>query len=233
MKKIGLVGGIGPASTVAYYLGLIERSRDEQGTYPEIVIDSVDMLKHDAALNDSDYDRLCGYLLTSLSNLKAAGAEIAAITANTEHIVWDRICDKFPVPVVSIVEATVCEIRKMGYQKVLVFGTAATLRSRLYHNALEQNGVATVILTDEDVSLTGRLIYPNLENGIVIADDRKKLIGLAEKYIGREHADALLLGCTELSLAVRQGDVSVPVLDTTQIHIWEIFREAVGYHFLN
>ena len=105
MKKIGLVGGIGPASTVEYYLGLIQKSLNEQNNsiYPEIVIDSVNMLKHDVALENSDYSVLGEYLLSSLSNLKAAGAEIAAITANTEHIVWDRICNNFPLPVISIV----------------------------------------------------------------------------------------------------------------------------------
>jgi len=84
MKKIGLVGGIGPASTVEYYLGIIEKCRKAQGehAYPEIVIDSVNMLRHDTALFEQDYGRLCDSLICSLSNLKAAGAEIAAITAN-------------------------------------------------------------------------------------------------------------------------------------------------------
>lgn len=90
MKKIGLVGGLGPASTVDYYLGIIEKSHMEQGkdVYPEIVIDSVNMSQHINALEEKDYNRVCEYLFCSLSNLKAAGAEIAAITANTEHIVW-------------------------------------------------------------------------------------------------------------------------------------------------
>ena len=89
MKKIGLVGGVGPASTVDYYLGLVKICQQNQGkdVYPEIVIDSVNMAQHDKALAEKDYDRLCGYLLSSLLSLKRAGAEIAAITANTEHIV--------------------------------------------------------------------------------------------------------------------------------------------------
>lgn len=157
MKKIGLVGGIGPASTVEYYLGLIAKCHKNQGNdiYPEIVIDSVNMAKHDRALTECDYDSLCDYLVCSLSSLKAAGAEIAAITANTEHIVWDMVCDRFP-----------------------------------------------------------------------LLEDKKKLIALAEKYIAEENADAMILGCTELPLAIKPGDVSVPTLNTTEIHINEIYRKA-------
>ena len=119
MKKIGLIGGIGPASTVEYYLGLIQKVwRNKTTAYnPEIVIDSVNMLKHDVALENGDYSVLGKYLLSSLSNLKAAGAEIAAITANTEHIVWDRICNNFPLPVISIVEETVKELKRLRFKK--------------------------------------------------------------------------------------------------------------------
>lgn len=226
MKKIGLVGGIGPASTVEYYLGIMEKSRVEN-IYPEIVIDSVNMAQHDKALVEKDYDRLCGYLLSSLSALKAAGAEIAAITANTEHIVWDVICDRFPLPVISIVDAVVREIERMNFKRVLVFGTFFTLNSGLYENALNRQGITAIIPTDKDKKIIGELIYPNLENGIVIPNDKRKLIEIAEKYISEEKADSLLLGCTELPLAIKSCDVSVPVLNTTEIHINEIYQSAL------
>lgn len=228
MKKIGLVGGIGPASTVEYYLGIIEKSRIEQGedVYPEIVIDSVNMLQHDKALAEKDYDKLCDYLFRSLCNLKAAGAEIAVITANSEHIVWNMICDRLPLPVISIVDATVREIEQRGFKKVLVFGTMFTLKSGLYENALNQHGITGIIPSDSDALIIGSLIYPNMENGIVIPNDRRKLIEIAEKYISEEKVDSMLLGCTELPLAIKPYDVSVPVLNTTEIHIKEIYRSA-------
>lgn len=229
MKKIGLVGGIGPASTVEYYLGIIEKSRKDYGDnrYPKIVIDSVNMSLHDKALAEKDYDALCNYLLKSLSYLKAAGAEIAAITANAEHIVWDMICDSFPLPVISIVEAVVREIEREKLKRVLVFGTSFTLKSGLYENALKQHGITPIVPTQRDSIIIGNLIYPNLENGIVIPDDKQKLIKMAEKYILEEKADSLLLGCTELTLAISSCDVEVPVLDTTEIHINEICRYAL------
>lgn len=76
------------------------------------------------------------------------------------------------------------------------------------------------------VHFLGNLIYPNLENGIVIPEDKVKMISLAEKYIKKNDADALLLGCTEIPLMIKEDDVSVPVIDTTQIHIKAIFEMA-------
>lgn len=227
MKKIGLVGGIGPASTVEYYMGLVKKSLEECGEYPQIVIDSVNMLKHDEALNNKDYDSLCEYLLKSIDSLKAAGAELAAITANSEHVVWDMMCDSFSIPTLSIVEAATEEIIKKGFKKVVIFGTGVTLKSGIYENALKKRGIIPVIPDEKDADLINSLIYPNLENGIVIDEDKQSLIDLAEKYIKEEVADALLLACTELSLAIKEGDISVPALDTTQIHIDAIFQKAM------
>ena len=141
MKKIGLVGGIGPASTVEYYQGLIEKCQNELGkdVYPEIVIDSVNMAKHDAAIREKKYEQLSEYLLESLYDLKAAGAEIAAITANTEHIVWDMICGKAPIPVISIVETVVNVIRERKLKRVLVFGTEYTLRYKGSDSEYDRN----------------------------------------------------------------------------------------------
>ena len=228
MKKIGLVGGIGPASTVEYYLEIIKRYRMYYGenSYPEIAIDSVNMQLHDQAFIAKDYDRLCEYLLRSLSNLKAAGAKIAAITANSEHIVWNMICDRLPIPVISIVDATVREIARMNFTRVLVFGTSFTLNNGLYENALRQHGITPIIPSDHDKKIIGDLIYPNLENGIVIPNDKQKLIEIAETYIAAEKVDSLLLGCTELPLAIKACDVSVPILDTTKIHINEICQST-------
>ena len=229
MKKIGLVGGIGPASTIEYYLGIIQKSLNEQNNsvYPEIVIDSVNMLKHDVALENGDYSVLGEYLLSSLTNLKAAGAEIAAITANTEHIVWDKICNNFPLPVISIVEETVKEFKRLRFKKALIFGTESTLRSGLYEKALTANGIKAVIPSNAEISLLGKPIYPNLENGIVIPSDKEKMIALANKYIEKENVDALILGCTELPFAIKPEDVNVPIVNTLQVHINAIYKYAI------
>lgn len=228
MKKIGLVGGIGPASTVDYYLGLIERCRAEFGenVYPEIVIDSVSLTTATDFLAQNDFDGNAQLMLKSLAGLKAAGAEIAAITANTEHIVWERISDKFQIPVVSIVEATAAEILRKGYRKVLILGTIFTMKSGLYEKPLAERGITPILPTDEDKEKIANLFFPNLENGIVVPEDKVKMLEIVGRYVREKGADAVLLGCTELPLMIKEGDLDVPLLNTTQIHLNAIFDAA-------
>ncbi len=228
MKKIGLVGGIGPASTVSYYLGLIEKFRKELGetVYPEIVIDSVNMQTATNYIFSGDLKRSAELMLKSLSNLKAAGAEVGAITANTEHIAWNEMKDRFEIPVISIVDAAVSEILNRGFKRVLVLGTVFTMKSGLYENALISKDITPILPSEEDKETIGGLIFPNLENGVIIPQDREKMLAVAEKYIVECKADSVLLGCTELPLIIGNGDLSVPVLDTTAIHINAVFEYA-------
>ncbi len=228
MKKIGLVGGIGSASTVSYYLGLIEKFRKELGetVYPEIVIDSVNMQIATDYIFSGDLKRSAELMLKSLSNLKAAGAEVGAITANTEHIAWNEMKDRFEIPVISIVDAAVSEILKRGFKRVLVLGTVFTMKSRLYENALISKDITPILPSEKDKEMIGGLIFPNLENGVIIQQDREKMLAAAEKYISDCKADSVLLGCTELPLIFKDGDLSVPVLNTTAIHINAVFEYA-------
>ncbi len=228
MKKIGLVGGIGPASTVSYYLGLIEKFRKEFGetVYPEIVIDSVNMQTATEYILNGDFKRSAELMLKSISHLKAAGADIGAIIANTEHIAWNEMKDRFVIPVISIVDASVTEILKRGFKRVLVLGTVFTMKSGLYENALISKGIMPILPSEEDKDIIGGLIFPNLENGVIIPQDREKMLAVAEKYIEDCKADSVLLGCTELPLIIKDCDLSVPVIDTTEIHINAIFECA-------
>lgn len=230
MRKIGLVGGLGPASTVEYYMGLNELFLNDPSItgYPEIVIDSVDMLRYTDALISKDYDTVAEYLLENLCNLKAAGAQIAAITANTEHIVWDRICGRLPLPTISVVDAVTEEIRKNQYKKVLVLATEWTLSSGLFEKPISQTGAIPVIPSCADQKIIGSLIYPNLENGIVLSEDKAKMIALIKKYIASEHPDSILLGCTELPLMIKEDDIELPLINSTQVHIKKIFQESIS-----
>ena len=230
MKKIGLVGGLGPASTVDYYLGLVEKHRSVHGedNYPQIVIDSVNMHEVTKAFAGSDYDGVAEIILKSLHSLKNAGAEIAAVTANTVHIAWDCFAGKSPFPLVNIVDVTADYIANQGYKRVLVLGTEFTMKSGLYGKSLSERGITPIVPSGEDIKRISGLFFPNLENGIVVAEDKRKMLAIAGSYIRAEKADALLLGCTELPLMIKDGDVSVPLVNTTEIHIDAVYRAAEG-----
>ena len=113
------------------------------------------------------------------------------------------------------------------YRRLLILGTEFTMRSGIYSEELKKCGIVPVIPDNDDIKLLGGLIYPNLENGIVIEEDRKMIISLAERYVKSHNIDAVLLGCTELPLAIKNGDLSVSVLNTADIHINEIYARAI------
>ena len=229
MKKIGLIGGVGPVSTVNYYLELNRLYHNDFGVdeYPEIVIDSLSLNKVTTALADERYDIVCEILKKSADILRNAGAECVAICSNTPHIVLNQIVDELPLPIVSIVDANVRAVKNGGYKKVLVLGTLATMQSGMYQSVLAENGISTVTPSAEDQHTIADIIFPNLENGIVDPDERLEILALVEKYIAYQSVDAVLLACTELPLIIKPADLTIPVIDTALVHAKEIYEFAV------
>ena len=224
MKKLGIVGGLGPASTIDYYREIIENYRKVKGddNYPEIVIDSINMGKLVTEIEANNLNSVANQLLNSISNLEKAGANFAAIASNSPHIAWDLIKDKTPIPIISIIDAVCDYIAHQNYYKVLIFATKFTMKNGLYSNALTNRNIDWILPNENDIETLGDIIYPNLENGIVIKEDKERMIGIAEKYIGQHGADSILLGCTEIPLMIKSNDVSVPVINSTEIHIDKI-----------
>ncbi len=221
MKKAGIIGGVGPASTLDYYIGIIEGYRKIKGdaVYPLITIESIDMFAMIDALEQRDYDKMAAQLLNAAENLTNAGADFVAIASNTPHIIWDRLQGKTRVPLISIVEATSDAIVAHAYKKVLVLGTKFTMRSGLYEIPLRKCGIEAIAPEADDIERLGNIVYPNLENGIVIPEDKAEMIRISEAYIARCGIDAVVLGCTEIPLMIHEGDLSVPIIDTVKVHV--------------
>ena len=221
MKKAGIIGGVGPASTLDYYTGIIEGYRKIKGdaVYPLITIESIDMFAMIDALEQGDYDKMAAQLLNAAENLTNAGADFVAIASNTPHIIWDRLQGKTRVPLISIVEATSDTILAHAYKKVLVLGTKFTMRRGLYEIPLRKRGIEAIAPEAADIERLGDIVYPNLENGIVIPKDKAEMIRISEAYIARCGIDAVVLGCTEIPLMIHEGDLSVPIIDTVKVHV--------------
>ncbi len=226
MKKVGIVGGMGPASTIDYYRDICQDYRLEFGDdrYPEIVIDSVDMHGVVEDISAGRLEAVGDAMVRSIENLAGAGADFAAIASNSPHIAWDYIEGRAAIPVVSIIEAVCGRLKAEGYRRTLIFGTVNTMKNGLYSNALESRGLGWALPEPEDIEELGGIIYPNLENGLVVPEDKRRMIAIAEKYIAAHGCDCLLLGCTEIPLMIKPGDVSVPVANTARIHIETINR---------
>ena len=227
--KFGIIGGIGPASTVDYYNGIITKCLQVGKTYPQLVIDSVDMNEMCGYFEKEDYSNAISMLVSAIHNLKNSGAEYAAIASNTPHIIYDEISRNSPLPVISIVEETCKFIAANSYKKVLILGTGFTMKSGLYEKSLKKYNIEAVTPRPDDIERIHNIIFPNLENGIILAEDKAKMIEISERYIRESSADAVILGCTEIPLMIKENDMSVPVINTTQIHINAIADLVINY----
>lgn len=230
MKKLGLVGGIGPESTLDYYKGIIAgfRARTADGNYPHMVIDSLNLAVMYSIAANKEWPEMTKRLVASLKSLAAGGAEFAAVAANTAHIVFDEVRRQSPLPLISIVEETCRYAQVKGCRNVVVFGTAFTMSSGLYTDAFAKYGIAASVPTAEEQKVIHGVIFPNLQEGIVLPEEKALVLGIAKRMIAEKKADALVLGCTELPLIIKEGDLDVPLLDTTQIHIDAILDYMLG-----
>lgn len=221
MKKVGLVGGIGPESTLDYYKGIVAgfRQRVACDTYPPIIIDSINLAEMYAYASNKEWPEFTERLVDSIKCLAAGGAEFAAMAANTAHIVFDDVACQSSLPLISIVEETCKYAQAKGCKSVIIFGTAFTMSSGLYTNAFAKYGIDAHVPTEEDQKAIHNIIFPNLQEGIVLPEEKRIMLDIASRMIQEKQADALILGCTELPLIIKKNDLAVPLLDATQIHI--------------
>ncbi len=229
MKKVGLVGGIGPASTLDYYRGIIEgyRARTGGNNYPFILIDSLNLTEMYDLVDSKQWQPFTTKLVDSINSLAAGGAEFAAMAANTAHIVFDEVRRQSPLPVLSIVEETCKRAKAQDCHRVIVFGTAFTMSSNLYTAAFAKYGIEAFVPTEAEQQAIHGIIFPHLQEGIVLPEEKQTMLAIAQRMIADHQSDGLILGCTELPLIIQPGDLNVPLLNTTQIHI-----DAIVAHLL-
>ena len=226
MHKVGIIGGIGPASTLDYYNDIVRGYREikQNDEYPEIVIESVNMTKMLSFFVDKDWDGLTAFLLQSVHNLKAAGATFAAIASNTPHIVFSKLKEVSPLPLLSIVEATCEYAQSIGCKKVLIIGKKFTMCNGLYTTIFPYYGIEAFVPEEADIEAVHNIIFPDLENGLVIPEDKEKLLSLSSRIMKEQVADGLVLGCTELPLMIKDEDLPTNILNTTKIHVAAILK---------
>lgn len=230
MKKLGIVGGIGPESTLEYYKGIIQgfRKRTGEDQYPRMIIDSLDLSEMYDYAAKKQWEPFIGRLVGSINALAAGGADFAVIAANTAHIVFDEVRKNSSLPLISIVEETCKYAKSKSCERVVVFGTAFTMSSGLYTRAFEKYGIEAFVPDEQEQEAIHKIIFPNLEAGIVLEEEKRKILEIANRNLSFRKADALVLGCTELPLIIKREDLDVMVLDTTKIHIEAILDSMLG-----
>ena len=222
MKKLGIIGGLGPESTVDYYRSFITgyRSRINDGSYPHLVINSINLTRVMGHVAAQQHHELVEMLATELSVLANAGADLALISANTPHVVFDEIQRRSPIPVISIVEATCREVKARGLKRPALFGTLFTMRAGFYPDVFASAGVDVATPTPEDQDTIHAIYMNELVPGIYKPESRAILLEIVDRMHETDGIDGVILGATELPLILREEQHSgVPFLNTTKIHI--------------
>jgi aspartate racemase len=231
MKTAGVIGGIGPESTIEYYRLIISTYRERQtdGSYPSIIINSIDLTKVLRWAGTNDLEALTEFLLSEIERLAHAGVAFGALASNTPHLVFDELRRRSTIPLISIVEATADAAQALGLQRVGLFGTSFTMNGGFYQSVFSRAGMTIILPTASEQAYIHEKYLSDLVRGIILPDTRTRLLEIVDQMKQRDGIDGLILGGTELPLILRdEAHNGVPFLDTTRIHVERIVTELVS-----
>ena len=228
MTKIaGIIGGIAPESTIAYYRQIIERHREATGGgNPPIIINSIDLTKMLGFVSSKNFPQLIDYLSAEMNRLADAGADFGAFASNTPHLVFNEVASRSKIPLISIVECAARAAEKLGVKKAGLLGTRFTMQGRFYPDVFSARGIEVVAPDENDLNYVHDKYMTELVNARFLDDTRAELLRIIGRMRERQGIDAVILGGTELPLILdrKMADVG-QVLDTTGIHVQAIVDE--------
>ncbi len=230
MKTVGIIGGIGPESTVEYYRLIIQLYRQQKpdGSYPRIIINSINMKKMLDLIGANNPAHVTDYLLEEIRNLARAGADFGLLASNTPHVVFDALLPQSPIPLISIVDVTCEAAKKLELKRVGLFGTRFTMQGRFYSDMFDKAGIAIILPVPEEQTYIHDRYMNELVKGIFLPETREGLLSIAGRLKIEEKIDGLILGGTELPLIMRDtGDQGIPFLDTTKLHVESVVSQLL------
>lgn len=230
MKKLGLIGGIGPESSIVYYRMIIQEFQKKTGSkdYPEILINSINMTEMLSYVFQNRLDELVDFLIKKIEPLKKSGIEFCAIASNTPHIVYEEIASKINIPIISIVEETCKEIQKKGIKKVGLIGTISTMSNGFYQKVAKKSGIEIIIPEPLNQDYIHEKYMSELVFNKIIPDTKTRLIEIVNDLKNKANIQGLILGGTELPFILCQKDfINIDILDTTKIHVEAIVAEMI------
>ena len=222
---------MGPEATVEYYNLIIDAFKKDNSdlNYPEIIIYSVNLSEFIKLMNEKKYDQAATLLLEKIDNLKKAGADFAALTANTPHMLFDDLKKKSPLTLISIVEATLNVCIQKGLKRPGLIGTGFTMNATFYADVFSRKGLEVFVPDTKDRKEINYKLFTEIELGIFKDETRNMLIDKIEKLARQHRIDSIILGCTEFPLILTEPIYAgIPALNTTGIHVKEIVDYCMG-----
>jgi aspartate racemase len=230
VKILGMIGGIAPGSTVDYYQLCIASYREQthDGSYPPILINSIDLTRMLALVAENRFTELTEYLRDEVERLAQGGADFGLLASNTPHIVFEELSRLCSIPLLSIVEATCTATQHLGLKTVGLLGTRFTMEGGFYPKVFTRCGIAVRTPPPDDMAYVHDRYMGELVHGDFKAETRQGVMAVIERLM-REGAEGVVLAGTELPLLLRgERDCGVPLLDTASIHVRRAVAEILS-----
>ncbi|MCP4538642.1 MAG: aspartate/glutamate racemase family protein [Chloroflexi bacterium] len=218
-KKIGILGGMSPESTVEYYQHITRTYTERFGDYgyPEVLIYSVSFQPYVDWPNQDRWDLVAQGLSEAAQKLEAAGADFVVIATNTMHLVFDQVQANVTVPMLSLLDAVSDAILAREIETVGLLGTKFTMEKTFYQDALTRKGITVLVPDAQDRAYVNTVIYDELVAGQIRDESRTGYVAIIDK-LAKRGAEGIILGCTEIPLLVSEENAGIPLFDTTVIH---------------
>lgn len=231
MRRIGIIGGIGPESTIEYYRWILSIHRERTGgeDNPPIIINSINLNRLRDLISNNRLEEAADYLSEEIERLAKAGANFCLLAAGTPHIVFDEVQARSPLKLISIVEVTCERAKSLGLRRVGLFGTTFTMQGKFYQKVFDKEAIALITPHLDEQNFIHEKYMGELIYGIVLDETRAELLRIVQRMKAEQKIDGLILGGTELSLILKEGDdPEIPFLDTTRIHAESAVRELLS-----
>jgi aspartate racemase len=221
MKTLGIIGGLGPESTIDYYGKIIAlyRQRTGDGSYPQFIINSINLKKGLDFMDANNLPGMADYLVEEIGKLILAGATFGLISANTPHIVFDDVASRSSIPLISIVEATCIAAKAKKLKRLALFGTRYTMQATFYPKVFSREGIELLLPGPDDQTYIHDKYLNELVSGKFLPATRAGLLAIVDRLKTGSDIDGVILAGTELPLILRDSEHNgIPLLDTTEIH---------------
>jgi len=228
MRKIGLVGGVGWRSTEIYYRLLNQEVALRRGglSSARVAVESLDFAEVRALVDTGREDALRDLYLRAVQALVAGGAVLLALCSNSAHARLQYLQESAAVRFLHIADPVNRAIVAGNFRKILLLGTREVMERDFMKTALSPSGATFIVPGSEEREWLHRMIFEDLETGNATCQHRQQLVDLVNRY-ATAGADGVILGCTELSLLISDGDARIPCLDTTRLHATALVDAAL------
>lgn len=226
-----MIGGLGPESTLDYYQKIIALYRERKGdrSYPQFIINSIDLKRGLAFMDAGNLTGMADYLLQAIGTLVRAGADFGLISANTPHIVFDEVAAKSAIPLISIVEATCAAAKARKLQRLALFGTRYTMQASFYPKVFSHEDIELLVPDPNDQDYIHDKYFTELVPGKFLPETRAGLLAIVDRMKAKSDIDGVILAGTELPLILSEaGPNGIPFLNTTKIHVEAAVTEMLS-----